>query len=117
MELLDEDESKTSDNVRILTKFASEAKMGQELWDQLVIGDQATCKNIRGAKRLRQDDAGPLEKLGWAKESPGDFHFLWEVGRCVLLAHWSSPRSTGSIAFLKDLVDRRSLDLKGSNFN
>ncbi|KAI8493216.1 hypothetical protein Bbelb_292200 [Branchiostoma belcheri] len=35
-----------------------------------VIGDQATCKNIRGARRFRQDDVDDLEKLTWAKECP-----------------------------------------------
>ncbi|KAI8481565.1 hypothetical protein Bbelb_406650 [Branchiostoma belcheri] len=36
-----------------------------------VIGDQATCKNIRGARRFRQDDEDNLEKLTWANECPG----------------------------------------------
>ncbi|KAI8494048.1 hypothetical protein Bbelb_283950 [Branchiostoma belcheri] len=36
-----------------------------------VIGDQATCKNIRGARRFRQDDVDDLERLTWAKECPG----------------------------------------------
>ncbi|KAI8516246.1 hypothetical protein Bbelb_048270 [Branchiostoma belcheri] len=34
-----------------------------------VIGDQATCKNIRGARRFRQDDVDDLEKLTWARMS------------------------------------------------
>ncbi|KAI8516538.1 hypothetical protein Bbelb_051190 [Branchiostoma belcheri] len=38
---------------------------------QGVIGDQATCKNIRGARRFRQDDEDNLEKLTWANECPG----------------------------------------------
>ncbi|KAI8493164.1 hypothetical protein Bbelb_291680 [Branchiostoma belcheri] len=39
-----------------------------------VIGDQATCKNIRGVRRFRQDDVDDLEKLTWAKSCSGDFH-------------------------------------------
>ncbi|KAI8516321.1 hypothetical protein Bbelb_049020 [Branchiostoma belcheri] len=35
---------------------------------EVVIGDQTTCKNIRGARRFRQDDVDDLEKLTWAKE-------------------------------------------------
>ncbi|KAI8493984.1 hypothetical protein Bbelb_283310 [Branchiostoma belcheri] len=36
-----------------------------------VIGDQATCKNIRGVRRFRQDDVDDLEKLTWAKSCSG----------------------------------------------
>ncbi|KAI8493049.1 hypothetical protein Bbelb_290530 [Branchiostoma belcheri] len=39
-----------------------------------VIGDQATCKNIRGARRFRQDDVDGLEKLTWAKECPDTYN-------------------------------------------
>ncbi|XP_035697515.1 uncharacterized protein LOC118430637 [Branchiostoma floridae] len=47
----------------------------------------------------------------------GDFHFLWEVVKCILLAFCSSSLSTGSLSFLKDLVDRKPLDGRGTNFN
>ena len=36
-----------------------------------VVGDQLTCKNIRGARRIRQPERRVLERLQWAKESPG----------------------------------------------
>eukprot|EP00058_Branchiostoma_floridae_P008522 XP_002594010.1 hypothetical protein BRAFLDRAFT_68551 [Branchiostoma floridae] len=45
--------------------------------DQLVIGDQATCKNIRGAKRLwtlfketMPERLHRFHRLNWAKENP-----------------------------------------------
>ncbi|KAI8507888.1 hypothetical protein Bbelb_141280 [Branchiostoma belcheri] len=118
LQLMGANEATTSDNIQILRQFATEAGMTAEnCWDQEVIGDQATCKNIRGARRYRQDDVDDLEKLTWAKECPGDFHFLWETGRCLFLAYWSSPKNIGSLAHLKDAVDRRTVDSLGKKFN
>lgn len=38
---------------------------------QLVLGDQLTCKCIRGAKVWRQAEREPKDTLSWAKEIPG----------------------------------------------
>ncbi|XP_066272161.1 uncharacterized protein [Branchiostoma lanceolatum] len=118
LELMKENEAKTSDNIVILRRFASDAGMTPEnCWDQEIVGDQATCKNIRGARRFRQNDINPLEQLTWPKECPGDFHFLWEDAKCVVMTYWSSPRNAGSLGHLRDLVDRRNVDSLGKNFN
>ncbi|KAI8481591.1 hypothetical protein Bbelb_406910 [Branchiostoma belcheri] len=47
----------------------------------------------------------------------GDFHFLWETGRCICLAYWSSTKNIGSLAHLKDVGDRRSVDSLGKKLN
>ncbi|XP_019618434.1 PREDICTED: uncharacterized protein LOC109465518 [Branchiostoma belcheri] len=118
LELMGENEAVTSANIVILRRFAKEANMTPEnCWDQEVIGDQATCKNVRAAKRHRQDDVDNLERLSWAKECPGDFHFLWETGKCIHIAHWNSPKNVGSLAHLRDVVDRRNVDSGGKKFN
>ena len=39
---------------------------------QVVVGDQLTCKNVRGAKRWRASDLTDLEQLNWANEVPGN---------------------------------------------
>ncbi|XP_066270851.1 uncharacterized protein [Branchiostoma lanceolatum] len=118
VQLMGANEATTADNIHILRQFAKEAGMSADnCWDQEVIGDQATCKNIRGARRLREDDVDRLERLVWAKECPGDFHFLWETARCIALAYWSSPKNVGSLAHLNDVVNRRSVDSLGKKFN
>ncbi|XP_035681998.1 uncharacterized protein LOC118419629 [Branchiostoma floridae] len=118
LELMGANEATTADNITILRKFATEAGMSEDnCWDQEIIGDQATCKNIRGARRLREDDVNRLEKLEWAKECPGDFHFVWEGGRCTCITFFSSPKNVGSLAHLKDVVDRRTVDSQGKKFN
>ncbi|CAH1277489.1 Hypp9660 [Branchiostoma lanceolatum] len=72
----------------------------------LVIGDQATCKNIRGAKRLRQDDANPLEKLAWVKENPGtNFNVLGEF-----LHHAHSAHLTAALQFAERCSDTQLAD-------
>ena len=38
---------------------------------QVVIGDQMTCKNIRGAKQWRQSEICSINKFSWVKEVPG----------------------------------------------
>lgn len=39
---------------------------------QIVCGDQATCKTIRGAKRWAAAEENPLYQLQWANETPGN---------------------------------------------
>ncbi|XP_035687273.1 uncharacterized protein LOC118423287 [Branchiostoma floridae] len=117
LEVLDLDEAKASDNIQILLQCAKDRGVGNDVKAQVVFGDQATCKNIRGAKRLRQTEDSNIESLDWVKETPGDFHFLLEAGRTTLMAFWTSPRNVGSLGHLRDLVDRRSVDTLGKNFN
>ena len=38
---------------------------------QLVIGDQLTCKNIRGSKLWRVSEVNVTDRLTWAHETPG----------------------------------------------
>ncbi len=38
---------------------------------QVVIGDQLSCKNIRGSKLWRQTEVKPIDTLKWAHETPG----------------------------------------------
>ena len=38
---------------------------------KVVIGDQMTCKNIRGSKIWRQSEINSINKLSWVKEVPG----------------------------------------------
>jgi hypothetical protein len=49
-----------------------------------VIGDQLTCKNIRGCKLWRQPEIDPIERLTWANEIPG-VHFLEKVCTCATI--------------------------------
>ena len=39
---------------------------------QISIGDQLTCKVIRGAKRWRESDISSKDHLEWALEVPGE---------------------------------------------
>ncbi|KAI8503615.1 hypothetical protein Bbelb_185860 [Branchiostoma belcheri] len=61
----------------------------------LVIGDQATCKNIRGDKRLRMDDSSHFHKLTWAKENPDDF--LQNITHALLTAALMSQLGMESV--------------------
>lgn len=36
-----------------------------------MIGDQLTCKNMRGAKRWRVSEPTRRESLAWVREGPG----------------------------------------------
>ena len=38
---------------------------------QVFVGDQLTCKNIRGAKLWRAPEINPENRLQWANETPG----------------------------------------------
>ena len=35
---------------------------------QVFVGDQATCKNIRGGKRWSESEIDPMMRLQWANE-------------------------------------------------
>lgn len=50
---------------------------------QIVVGDQLTCKNIRGCKLWRQPEVDPKERLGWAKEMPGGYLLETTVQYCI----------------------------------
>ena len=38
---------------------------------QIIVGDQLTCKVIRGSKLWRVPEPDPKDKLTWANEIPG----------------------------------------------
>jgi hypothetical protein len=38
---------------------------------QIVVGDQLTCKNIRGCKLWRMTENHPKDRLSWSCETPG----------------------------------------------
>ena len=96
------------------------------------MGDQLTCKNIRGAKNIRRPEPTALLQLQWAQESPGifcfsshvmnsylsigDFHFLWECLGLSYQTFWGSPSTVGSLHHLKDVIDRRSVDNAAKKF-
>ncbi|CAH1242526.1 Hypp6801 [Branchiostoma lanceolatum] len=54
----------------ILLRFATELNMREHIKDQAVVGDQASCKNVRGARGWRLGEDDPVEQLKWVKESP-----------------------------------------------
>ena len=47
----------------------------------------------------------------------GDFHFLWECARVLLLMFWGSPAHVGSLCNLRELVRRLQVDKAGKVFN
>ena len=48
---------------------------------------------------------------------PGDFHFLWECLRVLLQLFWGTPKQTGSLCHLRELVHRVQVDKSGKVFN
>ena len=76
---------------------------------QCVVGDQATCSTIREAKRRKVAEFNPRDKLTWAKENPGDFHFQWECLKVIFLLSWGSSDQPGPLAQLRDNVKRRTV--------
>ena len=101
---MDLNESFIDNNIDIFLQFAKDLDLKGDI-QQCIIGDQATCVTIRGGRRRRIniDDITPIQRLQWAKENPGDIHFLWECLRIVfiLLRDTSEP---GSLVYLKLLV-------------
>lgn len=69
-----------------------------------MVGDQATCRSIHGARQRRVADVPSSCLLLWAKENPGDFHFTWECLKVIFLIFWESPDHPGSLAHLSKLV-------------
>ena len=92
--LMDINEIFIDSNIDILLRFAKDLGIKGDK-QQRVVGDQATCATIRGAKRRRIDDITPLQRLTWAKENPEDFYFLWECLRVVFLLFWGALLRSG----------------------
>ena len=81
MALMDIDVSHIEgNNVTILCDFQKLKIDGTT--QQCVVGDQAT---IRGARRRRVAEFNPADRLSWAKENPGDFHFAWECLKVIFI--------------------------------
>ena len=48
---------------------------------------------------------------------PGDFHFLWECLKVLLLMFWGSPTQVGSLCNIREFVRRVQVDKGGKVFN
>ena len=93
MRMLERDEKYTDETIKILQDYrkdcglTGEAQVNtctliaaivnfKELLNeikctQIFIGDQCTCKNMRGAKRWASGELEPINQLQWALEVPG----------------------------------------------
>ena len=47
----------------------------------------------------------------------GDFHFLWECARVLLLAFWGKVNESGSLCNLRNRVNRNLVDKQGKTFS
>ena len=115
MPLMDVDSSYIDNNVTILADFQKRLNIDGTI-HQCVVGDQATCRTIRGARRRRVAEFNPRDSLCWAKENPGDFHFEWECLKVVFLLFWGSSDQPGSLAQLKETVNRKSVTSDAKRF-
>ncbi|XP_062501053.1 uncharacterized protein LOC134178235 isoform X1 [Corticium candelabrum] len=115
LEILDINERSTDGNIQVLENFARDTEKS-ETTPVPIVGDQLTCKNIRGARRLRLPETQELHKLTWAKESPGDFHFTWECLTVCIQTLWGSAKAIGTLKHLQDIVHRTSVDKNVKKF-
>jgi hypothetical protein len=46
----------------------------------------------------------------------GDFHFLWECQKALLMMHWGSPTQAGSLCNIRELIRRVQVDKAGKAF-
>lgn len=112
--MLNIDESTADGNIDILSNFQKVLGLtGEE--QQSVVGDQATCKNIRAAKRRKTGEVHLVDSLKRTKENPRDFTLCGNApGSCV--------RHTGRLkTFLDHLPTcycrQKRLDKKCNNNN
>ena len=49
--------------------------------------------------------------------SPGDFHFMWECLRVVLLSYWGNASNPSSLYHLREIIHRYKVDQKGKVFS
>ena len=54
--------------------------------------------------------------MEWAKENPGDFHFLWECLRVIFLLFWGHAHEAGSLAHLKSVINRKNVEKEAKHF-
>ena len=47
----------------------------------------------------------------------GDFHFLWECARVILLAFWGKVNDPGSLCNLRNCINRNLVDKQGKTFS
>jgi hypothetical protein len=80
MKILFKDEKYKSETIEILTQLVKDAEISEvknyyylrkTCIIKVVVGDQLTCKNIRGAKQWRASDFTNTDRLNWANEVPG----------------------------------------------
>ena len=112
--VIDIDESYTDNNVTILEEFQKMLAIDDTV-QQCVVGDQATCRAIRAARRRRVADI-PSARLLWAKENPGHFHFAWECLKVIFLIFWESHDFPGSLAHLSKLINRSGVTAAAKKF-
>lgn len=115
MPLMELDCSFIDNNVTILADFQKRLAIDGCI-QQCVTGDQATCVTIRGARRRRVAEFNQVDRLSWAKESPGDFHFLWECLKVIFLLFWDTPDNPSSLSHLHSIVNRSSVTPDAKRF-
>lgn len=113
--MMNVDESTTDGNIEVLSDFQKMLGLDGKQ-QQSVVGDQCTCKNIRAAKRRRTGEVCLVDSLQWAKENPGDFHFLWECSRVLCNLYWGAQDIPGSLAHLQAIVDMRGMTKNANKF-
>ena len=106
--ILNIDEATTDGNIEILSQFQQlltvDATVGQ-----CGVEDQLTCKNIRGAKRRRVGEVCQGDTLQWAKENPGDFHFMCQCLQVLCQLYWGAENISGSLTHLRATVSRKNV--------
>ena len=105
----------------------------------MIVGDQLTCKVIRGCKLWRMSEPEVKDRLVWANETPGgyivqnngmhvaymymhvctyiligDFHFMWECLKVLLLIFWGTPSLPGSLCNMREIICRNLVDKEAS---
>lgn len=115
MSLMFVNNSMIDNNVEILCKVKDELGIDGSC-QQCIAGDQATCVTIRGARRRRVAEPELTEKLQWARENPGDFHFMWECLKVIFLLFWGSPKDEGSLSHFKAALGRESVNQSAKKF-
>lgn len=151
MKNLFHDEKYTGENIQILQRLAKEARITGNPQEQLhhsdvlpwlliacipcVCWDQATCKNIRGAKKWTSNKISNINRLEWANQTPGIIlhlcthmicvygfilscsHFLWECLRVIFDCYWGKTTQHGPLVSLRELISRNKVDKAVKSFS
>ena len=112
----------------------------------MVVGDQLTCKVIRGCKLWRMSEPEIKDRLVWV-EIPGrcactsqflhiivcvlvhilntrvyllltgDFHFMWECLKVLFLIFWGTHSLPGSLCNMREIISRNLVDKEAKVFS